>query len=342
MFLLPCLRTHLIKPKWALLETYPQAGSDITIDRCVLQPYPADPQPQHDIGQMADKTLWDELVSSRKMPTVLHKAIKTAWDYRDNPDAIRPLSRVTQLSKSEEARTGRQNRRDGRIAESWVLLSLLMNTDLTTLMVGYPKSGKFVHRSCVDLAQMVGKSDTNGKPSKSFKRAYKRLQDAALLTQKRVADERADGSIYQKASVKSINRDLVVMLIGGTKKAEAMLAKARGEASQYRKKNTEATPQAKPVIDEAAERAALADAMEAKATTKKAPTPKPAPCPLETPVIPMTAVGITEAQAQSIYNLGKDKHMKETLKATGGNMKAGLEAMKAYPSFSDWRRSVGV
>lgn len=276
---------------------------------------------------LEDRKLWDSIIAEKKIPGILHRALEGVWKYRDDPDSLRPLARVTQLTKEDESqRTNRQNRRDGRIAESWVLLSLVMATDLTSLRVGYPIGKDFVYRSCAYLSKTVGMFDEkSGKANKRYQRAFQRLQKSQLMSQLRRAETLEGGLITQKAAVKMMSESLLIALLGGTHNSGEALKKARGDKYQFEKAKQDAKPE-----DREEKRRRERDNLFASVEAKIAPKAKPAP------EAAGEAQSLTVDKSRAEYQRARAAKQLSLVTEHGMDFKQVHEAMRTFPAYEVW------
>lgn len=189
---------------------------------------------------------WDKIITPEirgALPAILGDMLDNAIEYYYNPLTLSPLAKVMNPNPKRGAGkfrgtnqdgTTRRARSEAREAEVLVMVAILLHMDVVSLRIGTPtESNGFIHRSCRELAARVSMLDpVTKKPNRRFQRAFRRLQEAGLLTVTRVATKREDGKIVQTNAVKNVSEDFAVLLLGGTSEDRARLKRNRDGQSQ--------------------------------------------------------------------------------------------------------------
>lgn len=162
--------------------------------------------------------LFSEPEWSASIPHVMRKLIEAAKGYY-----FAPLSTLPTLANLNGRRNKsgepRKNRSEARAAEVLVMRAILYMTDYASLRVGTPKAdGRFVSRSCVELARVAGllkaKDDPSepDEPSPRFWRAFGRLRLAGAFDIYLQYEEKEDGSKRARTAIKRVNLNFLIAL----------------------------------------------------------------------------------------------------------------------------------
>lgn len=162
--------------------------------------------------------LFSEPSWATSIPHVMRKLLEAVKGYYYSP-----LSTLPSLGNLNGRRNKdgdpRKNRSEARAAEVLVMRAILYNTDYASLRVGVPKAdGRFVPRSCVELARLAGLLKTKADPSEDdepaprFWRAFRRLRLAGAFDVYLQYEEKADGSKRARPAIKRLNLNFLIAL----------------------------------------------------------------------------------------------------------------------------------
>ncbi|MNM35034.1 hypothetical protein D3C81_457000 [compost metagenome] len=135
--------------------------------------------------------------------------------------APRELTLLSNLSrKRNHDGMPRQNRSEGREAQSLVLSAILSMTDFASLRVGTPMAdGSFRSRSCDELARACGLTRPSRDPehpepvaSGRFYRALAQLKQAAAITLYEQYEVKEDGSKRARVAIKTVSESFLIVL----------------------------------------------------------------------------------------------------------------------------------
>ncbi|MEQ5769992.1 hypothetical protein NFH98_20690, partial [Halomonas sp. H33-56] len=186
---------------------------------------------------------------TRRLPRVQQQLLEGARDYYHAPGILPTLSNLS--GKANADGSPRQNRSEGRAAESLVLSAIINHLDFASLRVGTPKpDGTFVSRSCGELARVAGLLAPNSdpdhpEPSQRFWRAFRRLKIAGAFTVHKQYEERPDGSKRARPAIKAVSMQFLVCLGKvGYQKLKEFRTWASNKLKKLRRKHRERFPEA--------------------------------------------------------------------------------------------------
>lgn len=185
------------------------------------------PHPGHNLGtgnrcghnpNRPEFHLFSEPGWSTSIPHVMRKLLEAVKGYY-----YAPLSTLPSLGNLNGRRNKngdpRKNRSEARAAEVLVMRAILYFTEYASLRVGTPKAdGRFVPRSCVELARLAGllkkKADPSepDEPSARFWRAFSRLRLAGAFDVYLQYEEKEDGSKRARPAIKRVNLNFLIAL----------------------------------------------------------------------------------------------------------------------------------
>ncbi|QIZ02640.1 hypothetical protein AhyVDH1_035 [Aeromonas phage AhyVDH1] len=268
------------------------------------------------------------------LPAALKKCIENLRAYYYDRSILRPLAELDASDKKVTAGK-RSNRSEAREAEVLVISAIIECLDLTSMLVGVPKDGKFIHRSTYELAKMAGLLDPEtDEPHRRFTRCLSRLRRSGFMETTQARRTCKDGTIKAAVGIKCVDPDFIVMLMGGTPKAAAQLEKAR--ASHYKatkeRRARGSAPTTKEHRDALAERliakAALAAEQEKaqKAARKAAKEGVPPP---------QTNAMMSPETHKQAYHRARQEFQNELL-ASGATFVQINTQMRAFPTLENW------
>lgn len=186
---------------------YPHPGENLgTGNRCGHNPN----KPEFHLFQPPE---WLE-----STPSQVRKLLDAVMRYYDAPLTTLPTLGNLNGKRNRNGQP-RQNRSEARAAEVLVMRAVILFTDFASLRVGTPQAnGKFLHRSCVDLARQAGllrkkeSPEDEDEPSPRFWRAFRRLRMAGAFDVYLQYEEREDGSKRGRPAVKHVSQNWLVAL----------------------------------------------------------------------------------------------------------------------------------
>lgn len=162
--------------------------------------------------------LFSEPDWSTAVPHVMRKLIEAVKGYYYAPLSTLP-SLANLNGRRNKSGDPRKNRSEARAAEVLVMRAILYFTEYASLRVGTPKAdGRFVPRSCTELARIAGLLKTKAapeepdEPSPRFWRAFRRLRLAGAFDVFLQYEVKEDGSKRARPAIKRVNLNFLVAL----------------------------------------------------------------------------------------------------------------------------------
>lgn len=186
---------------------------------------------------------------TKRLPKVMAQLLEGAREYYHAPAILPTLSNLN--GKANADGSPRQNRSEGRAAESLVLSAIINHLEFSTLRVGTPKpDGSFVPRSCGELAKVAGLEAPDSdpdypQPSQRFWRAFRRLKLAGAFTVHKQYETKPDGSKRARPAIKAVSMQFLVCLGKvGYQKLKEFRTWATNRLKKVRRKHREQSPEA--------------------------------------------------------------------------------------------------
>lgn len=189
-------------------KPYPHSGSNLgTGNRC-----------GHDPANPALDQLALPATKSGYRPKLQQQLIDAAKHYYYTPKDMPLLSNLSR--KVNRDGTPRQNRSEGREAQSLILSAILSMTDFCSLRVGTPMAnGTFKSRSCDEIARACGLVEPSDDPSdplpvasQRFHRGLQQLKRAAAIEVFEQYEEKPDGSKRARTAIKTVSANFLIAL----------------------------------------------------------------------------------------------------------------------------------
>ncbi len=265
-----------------------------------------------------------------KLPAVITKCLENLQAYYYDRSILRPLAELDVSDKKVTAGK-RSNRSEAREAEVLVISAILHCMDLTSLLVGVPNSKLgFVHRSTYELAKMAGLLDPiTDEPHRRFTRCLSRIRRSGMMETTRTTFKTAHGTVRAGTAIKKVSDEFIVMLMGGTEKDRAALAKSR--AGHYAKTKEVRVKTRQPTMEH--QRDTLADKLIAQAKAKA----------VEGVQRKAAKAGATEAAIEALNPLSKQEaynkaraSFQRDLINNGLDFHAMHSAMNSFPKLEQW------
>lgn len=263
------------------------------------------------------------------LPIILQLCLKNLKAYYYDRSILRTLAELD--AKPNKASGGvRSNRSEAREAEVLIITAILNSLDLTSMLVGTPKAGGFVHRSTYELAKMAGFL-VDGKPHSRFKRVMMRLRRAGYMETTRTTYTNEKGEKRASTGIRRVSDDFIVMLMGGTEAAAESLRKAKSShysvtKARRAKGSAPSKSEQREKLDERmkAKAAAIAEQDAAKKAAKN-------PAKAEAPAIDL----MSPEGHQRAYNKARQEFQKQCLD-DGLDFHAIHAAMTGFPTLENW------
>ncbi|AWH15036.1 hypothetical protein [Aeromonas phage 85AhydR10PP] len=264
-----------------------------------------------------------------KLPAVLQQCIENLQAYYFDRSILRPLAELDASDKKVTAGK-RSNRSEAREAEVLVISAILQSLDLTSMLVGVPVNGKFIHRSTYELAKMAGLLDpVTDEPHRRFTRCLSRIRRSGMMDTTRTTFKTQHGTVRAGIAIKKVSYDFIVMLMGGDPKAAARLEKAR--TSHYKATLARRAKGSAPT--KAEHRDVLAEKLIAQAKQKAIETAQAKAA--KEGATPAAIDALDPESKQRAYNKARSEHQKRLLDQ-GLDFAALHAQMKAFPTFDNW------
>ncbi|WP_372830501.1 hypothetical protein [Pontibacterium sp.] len=291
-----------------------------------------------------------KLKTGKKYPLQQQKLIDAVDQYYWEPARIPTLAYLSGSLNADGS--PRQNRSEAREAQTLLIKAILSMTEFATLLVGTPlDNGKFLHRSCEEIARAAGLlrkdqalSDDPASDCVVSARAWrhiKNLQRAGFVElhqqyeiipgeYERAADGSRKLKYRARPAIKSVSRDFLLSLGAISEKSLEKFRKDRSSAKTAREAiyNAKYNPTIEDEAQAARERLRLKQAL-----TGAYPKPgaTPAPKPVKTTERTGLEVKYNRARLEALVQL-KAAHPKKAASEITAQLR------EEFPSLDDWIR----
>lgn len=264
-----------------------------------------------------------------KLPAILQACIDNLQAYYYDRSILRPLAELDVSDKRVTAGK-RSNRSEAREAEVLIITAILESLDITSMLVGVPTGGKFIHRSTYELAKMAGLLDPEtDEPHGRFKRTMSRIRRSGMMETTRTTFKSASGEVRAGIGIKKVSDEFIIMLLGGDDKATNRLRRAR--ESHYKATKARRARGSAPTKEQ--QRDALADKILTKA--KEASIAKTQAKAVKAGATQQAIEAMNPESHQQAYSKARQQFQQQCLDG-GLDFHAVHAALKSFPTIDNW------